>query len=147
MSGVIQAWRPARQVVNLGGFKLTHHPHDPCMTTIEIAIILLIMAIGWLWYANMSARELGLRAVRKICDAEGVQLLDETIAIARMLPRRDHTGRLRWLRVYQFEYSETGENRRAGGVHLLGGEVIFLTLGPRQARGTGAYSSDWSHAD
>ena len=116
------------------------------MTSIEIGITLLIMAAGWLWHANMSAREIGLRAVRGICDAEGVQLLDETIAIARMLPRRDPTGRLRWLRVYQFEYSETGDNRRAGGVHLLGGEVIFLTLGPRPARQSGAYSPAWNQA-
>jgi hypothetical protein len=119
----------------------------PFMTPFEIVIVLSILGVGWFWYANMSAREVGLGAVRQLCDEEGVQLLDETIAIAHLRPRRDHTGRLCWMRVYQFEYSETGDNRRSGSVHLLGREVIFLTLGPRPVRGTGINPPPWNGTD
>lgn len=104
------------------------------MTAAEPIIVLLLLGLGWLWYGSMSAREAGVSAVRAACAAEGLQLLDETIAIARLRPGRDRAGRLCWFRVYQFEYSETGENRRAGVVHLLGQDVVFLSLGPRPVR-------------
>lgn len=102
------------------------------MTTVEIVIVFLILGLGWFWYDSMRARETGVRAVRAACSAEGLQLLDETIAIARLHPRRDRSGRLCWHRVYQFEYSDTGDNRRHGSVHVLGNDVTLLSLGPRE---------------
>lgn len=102
------------------------------MTTVEIVIVLLILGLGWFWHDSMRARETGVRAVRAACAAEGLQLLDETIAIARLRPRRDRSGQLSWLRVYQFEYSDTGDNRRPGSVQLLGNHVTLLNLGPRR---------------
>jgi len=101
------------------------------MTYVEIAIVLLILALGWFWFDSMRARETGIRAVRAACAAEGLQLLDETIAIAHLRPRRDRSGQLSWLRVYQFEYSDTGDNRRLGSVQLLGNDVTLLNLGLR----------------
>ena len=106
----------------------------PYTTPFDIAIVLTLLVLGWLWFDSFRAREAGIRAVRRACAEEGLQLLDETIAIARMRPRRDEHGRLNWLRVYQFEYSETGDNRRRGSVHLLGQDVILLNLGPRLVR-------------
>jgi hypothetical protein len=105
------------------------------MNTIEIGIVALIMAVGWFWYDSMSAWEAGVQAARAACRAEGLQLLDETIAFASIRPRRDRSGRLCWLRIYHFEYSETGENRRHGSLHLLGRDLVFLGLGPRPVAG------------
>lgn len=101
------------------------------MTTVEIVIVFLILGLGWFWHDSMRAREIGVRAVRAACSAEGLQLLDETIAIARLRPRRNRSGHLCWLRVYQFEYSDTGDNRRPGSVHVLGNDVTLLSLGLR----------------
>ncbi len=101
------------------------------MNLAEIVIVLLIAGAIALWLGNMSAREAGIRAVRAACAAEGVQLLDETIAIARMRPCRDRFGRLRWRRVYLFDYSDTGDNRHPGCVHLVGEDVTFLSLSRR----------------
>lgn len=101
------------------------------MTYLDIVITLSLCALGWFWYDSVQAREAGIRAVKHACGAEGLQLLDETIAIARLRPRRDETGRACWLRVYQFEYTDTGDNRRRGSVHLLGPRVTLLNLGLR----------------
>lgn len=106
------------------------------MTVAESTIVLLLLAISWLWYDSMGAREAGVKAVRTACAAEGLQLLDETIAITRLRPGRDRAGRFCWFRAYQFDYSETGENRRSGVVHLLGRDVVFLNLGLRPTRET-----------
>ena len=43
-------------------------------------------------------------------------------------PARDDDGRLRLRRVYHFEYSDTGDNRRQGHVTLLGSDLLMLHL-------------------
>ncbi|WP_221063931.1 DUF3301 domain-containing protein [Methylomagnum ishizawai] len=101
------------------------------MNTVEILIFLAVAGCGWLWYENTQARETALAAVREACRAEGLQFLDETVVLARLRPTRTAEGWIAWWRVYEFEYSDTGDNRRRGGVHLLGGRVTLLNVGPR----------------
>ena len=99
----------------------------------ETFILILIVLIGWLWFDSLKARETGIHAVRQACEAEGLQLLDETISLSSLRPARNDDGRLVLRRVYQFEYSDTGNNRRQGRVHLLGGRVVLLNVGLRLA--------------
>jgi hypothetical protein len=101
------------------------------MTTLEIAIPLGIGGLIWFWFDSFAAREAGLRAVRQACEEDGLQLLDETISLASLKPQRNETGRLDWARVYNFEFTTTGDNRRRGRVHLLGRRVVLLNMGPR----------------
>ena len=101
------------------------------MPTLEILGLLALAAGFWLWRDILRAREAGIAATRAACAAEGLQLLDDTVAINSIWPSRDEDGRLRLRRVYGFEYSDTGDNRRAGAVTLLGDQVIALYLGPR----------------
>ncbi len=97
----------------------------------EIAILIIIGTLVWFWFDSLKTREAGTRAVRQACDEEGLQLLDETISVISMKPARDEYGRLVLRRVYQFEFSDTGENRRRGCVYLLGQQVEMLNLGLR----------------
>ena len=44
-------------------------------------------------------------------------------------------GRVRVQRIYEFEFSDTGDNRLKGSITLLGTQLISLHLAPRdQAR-------------
>jgi len=97
----------------------------------EIAGILLLLAIAWLWLDNLKAREVALRAAREACAAEGLMLLDWTVASTRLRLARDDDGRVRLQRAYDFEYSDTGDNRLKGGVVLLGHRVVMLRTGVR----------------
>ena len=99
----------------------------------ETFIIIVTVLVAWFWFDGMKAREIGVHAVRQACDAEGLQLLDETISLSSLKPARNDDGRLTLRRVYQFEYSDTGNNRRQGRVHLLGGRVVLLNVGLRLA--------------
>jgi hypothetical protein len=51
------------------------------------------------------------------------------VALHRIRLRRDHDGRARIERVYRFDYSDTGDNRRRGYVTLLGARVEEVSLG------------------
>ncbi|WP_313950188.1 DUF3301 domain-containing protein [Accumulibacter sp.] len=94
----------------------------------ETLSLLLMLAAGWFWIDSFKAREAGIRAVRAACDAEELQLLDDTVALGSLRPGRDDDGRMRLRRVYHFEYSDTGDNRRNGHVTLLGSELVMLHL-------------------
>lgn len=101
------------------------------MPYFEIAGLLALGAIVWLWYDGLKARDAGIRVVRAACQSEGLQLLDDTVAIASLRPARNDDGQLVLRRVYSFEYSDTGDNRRRGSVVLLGQRAIVLNMGVR----------------
>jgi hypothetical protein len=93
---------------------------------------LIVLAGGaWLWLDSLKARDGGIAAARTACHAEGLQLLDDTVSLASLRPMRNDDGRLLLRRVYNFEYSDTGDNRRNGSVVLLGHRVVLLNVGLR----------------
>ena len=98
----------------------------------EIALLVLAGAAAWLWIDSLRARDVARATARAACDAEGLLLLDDTVAIASMRPARKENGHVTLQRAYEFEYSDTGDNRRTGGLVLLGDEVVLLNIGTRE---------------
>lgn len=98
----------------------------------ETAAIVLIAALALFWVDSLRSRERALAAGRAACGRYGVQLLDETVAFARLRLARDEAGRLRLRRTYTFEFSDTGNNRRHGAIVMLGGELQDMQLEPYQ---------------
>lgn len=101
------------------------------MEFIELLLIASIGAAIWFWLDTLKAREAGIRAARQACAEEGLQLLDETVVGHSIRPARNGDGQFRLRRVYIFEFSDTGDNRRSGSVTLLGGDVEFLHIRPQ----------------
>ena len=95
---------------------------------VELSALTLFLIGTWLWADSMRARESALDAGRRACDAEGVQFLDWTVAMKKMGISRASDGRLRVRRVYEFEFSETGNNRLTGSITMLGTQLIALHL-------------------
>ena len=96
----------------------------------ELLGLLFFAALVWLWADSMKAREAAVRAARRACEADSLQFLDDTVAIARLRLARDDDGVLRLERSYRFEYTGTGEDRHTGGLTLLGSSVTMLYVGP-----------------
>lgn len=94
----------------------------------EILGLLLLAALFWFWLDSSRAREAGVQAVRSACAGEGLQLLDDTVALDNLRLGRDDEGRLRFRRVYRFEFSPEGETRSQGNVVMLGADVLFLHI-------------------
>ena len=94
-------------------------------------LFLVLTAVGvWFWLDSLKTREIGVHAARNACQEEGLQFLDETVVGQSLRLARDDAGRLRLRRVYAFEYSDTGNDRRSGSVTLLGHEVEILHVRP-----------------
>jgi hypothetical protein len=102
--------------------------------TFEITAILVCVAVAWLWMDSLKAREAAIRAAREACAQDNLLLLDATVSIVSVRLARDENGRVQLQRAYEFEYSDTGDNRRKGSVVLLGRRVILFNVGLRAVR-------------
>jgi hypothetical protein len=102
--------------------------------TLEITAILVCVGVGWLWMDSLKAREVAVRAAREACAQDGLLFLDQTVSITTVKLARDDNGRVQLQRSYEFEYSDTGDNRRKGNVVLLGRTVILFNVGLRPVR-------------
>ena len=100
------------------------------MPGVEILSLVIFAALAWLWLDSLKAREVAVRAARAACAAEELLLLDDTVAIASLKPMRDGDGHVKLQHAYNFEYSDTGNNRLNGSVVLLGHRVTLLNVGP-----------------
>ncbi len=90
---------------------------------------LLVAGLGLLfWRDSLGAREQARAASSRACQQMGVQLLDDTVALERLWPRRDRDGRLKLERLYVFEFTDTGQRRQVGSVLLVGARVEVLHM-------------------
>ena len=98
------------------------------MDLLDILGLLLLAALGWLWYDSLNARETAVSAAKAACNSENLLLLDDTVAIQCIRLGRDDEGVLRIRRIYDFEYSDTGNDRSAGSIVMLGSRVLVINL-------------------
>src|ERR1035437_3368631 len=98
------------------------------MPIIELICLGLLGAVAWFWYDSLKASEVGIVFARRACKAEDLQFLDESVTIESVWPVRDVNRQFRLRRVYGFEYSDTGNNRRKGSVTLVGYEVVAVYI-------------------
>ena len=97
----------------------------------ELLFIALMLGGIWLWLDTLKAREIGIQAAQRTCAEEGLQFLDETVVGTSFRLARDDNGQVRLRRIYAFEYSDNGDNRRPGSVTLLGHTVEILHIRPQ----------------
>lgn len=88
-----------------------------------MANLLVVGVIGlliWFWVDSMQARERAVTAAVRACKELGVQFLDQTVALESIKPARNSRGNMVWQRIYSFEYSLRGVERRYGRAILVG---------------------------
>lgn len=90
------------------------------------ALVILLLA-GWLWLDTLRAREMALGLARRACEREGVQLLDQAVALRRLSVRWTPAG-VRLRRCYRFEFSEEGVGRRPASLTLIGLRLEALEM-------------------
>lgn len=103
------------------------------MPTFEIISLILLLGLAMLWFDSVQVRAKAIREVKEVCAIEGVQLLDESVSISKLTLDRDDDGHARIRRVYVFDYSDTGDNRRRGSIVMLGDTVQVVNIGLRLA--------------
>ena len=111
------------------------------MTLIEILALALAAAVAWLFWDSLKARETANAAMREACRRDGLLFLDDTVALQSLRPWRNPEGRVQLRRVFAFEYSDTGSDRRRGRLTMLGefAETLELEVDPVLDDSTGPW--------
>lgn len=91
--------------------------------------LLVASACAWLWHSH-GLRERALALAKEHCRKRDVELLDENVAFRRFSFMRDAKGFKRFARVYDFEFTATGEQRLAGKVVLFGYRLGLIEFAP-----------------
>ncbi len=103
----------------------------------EWVVILIMLGLAWFWWDSHAVLDRARAAARQFCAAQGLQLLDDTVASVGMRLARDDDGRLIIARAYQFGFSDTGNNRLASHLVMLGRRVGPMHLQAYGAHGRG----------
>ncbi|MFA4969463.1 MAG: DUF3301 domain-containing protein [Sulfuritalea sp.] len=114
------------------------------MDFLDLLGLMLLAATGWLWLDSLKAREAAVAAAKAACHAENLLLLDDTVAIQRISLGRDGDGAMRVRRTYDFEYSDTGNDRSAGSIALLGSRVLVINLNLSDTSAGNVIQGPWS---
>jgi len=94
----------------------------------EILLILVLMLILWFWRDSLKTRERAIQVSRRACDEIHAQLLDDTVVLSKLRLCRTNNGTMALCRMYGFDFSLDGEQRRAGTVSMRGQVVEDLVL-------------------
>ncbi|HEX7342145.1 MAG TPA: DUF3301 domain-containing protein [Rhodanobacteraceae bacterium] len=93
---------------------------------VELLVLLALAIAACVWLDAMRQHDHALRAAKRICAAQEVQLLDHTVGLSALRLRR-HEGRLMLERHYGFEVSLTGNDRHRGHLWLLQGQLAGVS--------------------
>ncbi|WP_426119291.1 DUF3301 domain-containing protein [Pseudomonas sp. DSP3-2-2] len=101
------------------------------MLTLGNMFVLMLLATGaaWLWHSH-GLRERALERVKQHCARLELELLDGNVALRRLTFARDAQGRKRLARVYNFEFTVTGEHRHPGTITMFGAHSAQIELAP-----------------
>jgi hypothetical protein len=100
------------------------------LTLGNIFVLMLLASAGaWLWHAH-GLRERALERVKQHCAKLDLELLDGNVALKRVTFKRDNEGRKRLARVYNFEFTVTGEHRHPGSITMFGAHAAQIELAP-----------------
>ncbi|MCE9633127.1 MAG: DUF3301 domain-containing protein [Methylophilales bacterium] len=101
---------------------------------LELVLLAAILLGGWFWLDGLSVHEIAISAGRQAAASNGLQLLDESVAVSRLWAARDAYGRLRFQRTYTFEVSDTGADRLSCTLTLLGRKIEHIDIPPHRDR-------------
>ena len=101
------------------------------MLTLGNMFVLMLLAAGaaWLWH-NHGLRERALERVKQHCKNLDIELLDENVALKKIGLIPDANGHKRLARVYNFEFTVTGDQRHTGTITQFGAHSVNIELPP-----------------
>lgn len=93
-----------------------------------IFLLLILAGLAWFWFDSLRARELALRSGARACAGIDVQFLDQSVSVESLRLARNAAGQLTFRRVFSFDFSGSGADRRRGKIVILGRYVQTITL-------------------
>jgi len=96
----------------------------------EVLALLLICLVIFIWYRNLTVRELAMKQTSHACQQQDFQLLDGSVHLSGLSLSRCPDQRRCLRRKYRFSYSSDHINRIEGVTIMLGNRlesIVFST--------------------
>ena len=100
------------------------------MLEIWLPLFMAGAAAAW-WYHVLRLRERVTAHARHLCERQGLQLLDDSVALRRLRIRWRH-GAPRIIREYRFDTSLGGNDRRTASLILHGDHIVGASVPGRE---------------
>jgi hypothetical protein len=84
----------------------------------ELLYILMLLGVLWFWRDSANAREKATSAARAACTQINAQFLDETVMMVKLRLCRRNTGTMALCRLYNFDFTVDGSQRRSGVIQM-----------------------------
>jgi hypothetical protein len=94
----------------------------------SIWLLILLGLVAWFWFDTLRSQEIAKAICKQVCAQLHLQLLDDTITLVQVRLKRNCRGRLHFQRVYQFEFSDSGQVRYQGVAVMRGSVLEMLEL-------------------
>lgn len=91
-----------------------------------VILIALLLLVAF-WYSTMRAKEMAVSYVSTFCEHKQVELLDDTVCLAKLSLQRDG-GVLKFARTYRFDYYSQNQQRRQGKLFIVGNTIVECVL-------------------
>lgn len=102
------------------------------MTLYDLMAGFTLTLIAWLIWQNAGFRDRAIALAKQHCQQVDVQLLDDTISMTKLRFKRDQRGNFALSRMYEFEFTATGEQRYRGQIELFGKRIHSIEMQPHQ---------------
>ncbi len=102
------------------------------MTIYDLMIAFALGLVGLMIWQNAGFRDRAVGLARQHCEHMNVQLLDDTVSLISLRPRRDKRGNFKLARRYEFEFTATGDQRYHGELTLMGRQLSTIELAPHR---------------
>ena len=102
--------------------------NKPVYTLNSLLLLLAISDIILFWFESLRIRERVTHACRELCEKAELQLLDQTVALSSISLTRSVHGHRQIRRVYKFEVSDNGMDRRQGYITLIGAAIEAVQI-------------------
>jgi hypothetical protein len=99
----------------------------------EILLFGAALGVLWLWRDSTRAREVATAAAQRACKQINVQFLDGTVMLTKLRLCRRNSGTVALCRLYSFDFSLDGEQRRSGTIKMKSQLIEDLMLDIDQA--------------
>ena len=94
----------------------------------EILGLLVIMLIIYIWYRNLTVREIAMEHSSRACQQQNLQLLDGSVHLSGLSLTRCPDQRRCLRRRYRFAYSSDSVSRSTGVAILLGDHLESIVF-------------------
>ena len=94
----------------------------------DLLYIIPSVALIWYWLEGMPCKEIARRAGKIACVEAGVLFLDDSVAINKVRFKRNDQGGVSFYRIYNFEFTNNGDQRSHGEIHMMGRRIVETSM-------------------